>query len=407
MTTGRILFYDSSASGHHGEFLENILYGISSEVDSELFILAHPDLSSRLLDAKADSGCGTKLYFLAEAQVDAIEHSLNVRQQGRIELDLVEQFCERHRIHLVILMHMNMYQLELSYRFRSSEYQIRGIMLDHCTPIDRTFGLASKLQALFTGIRKRLQYRLMLCNRNVERVFLLNDSVVATQLNSSYRRRSPFRCLPDPLPILATNGGAAIRVEGGKHLNGRYTFLCVGSMAPRKGCLEILDALSKLDVSILSRIELRFVGRFDAAYRKLVEQMVGALLQVAPELQIHIEDRFVSFKEMSEEFNFADCILAPYIGFMGSSGIIGHACMHRRPLIACREGLLGELVLQLGLGGVVNPRDASAFAGVLKRAVQGGLELDRSAAEGYVAQASSISFGRALIEGWGNIEVDD
>ena len=90
----KILYFDASASGHHGEFMENVLYGLSSQAEAKLFILAHPDLRLRLLHAKADSGSDAQLHFLTAIEVDAIAGSSSVREQGRLGLDFVEQFCE-------------------------------------------------------------------------------------------------------------------------------------------------------------------------------------------------------------------------------------------------------------------------------------------------------------------------
>ena len=158
-----------------------------------------------------------------------------------------------------------------------------------------------------------------------------------------------------------------------------------------------------LAVDELSQIRLRFVGKFraDAAdYRAEVLSAIRELQSKCPAVDIEVEDRFVDFSEMNAELMAADCVLAPYLGFFGSSGALGHACRTEKPMIACEEGLLGELVRELEVGLTVNPKDSDALANCLRVALQGGLPFNADAAACYTKAADYRKFSETLIEDW-------
>ena len=90
----------------------------------------------------------------------------------------------------------------------------------------------------------------------------------------------------------------------------------------------------------------------------------------------------------------------PILVFFGSSGILGHACRLEKPMIACEEGLLGELVRELEVGLTVNPRDSGALANCLRVALKGELPGNTVAAARYTKAADYRKFSETLIADW-------
>jgi hypothetical protein len=68
-----------------------------------------------------------------------------------------------------------------------------------------------------------------------------------------------------------------------------------------------------------------------------------------------------------------------------------------KPLIACEEGLLGELVCELEVGLTVNPRDSGALANCLRVALQDDLPFNVGAASRYTKAADYRKFSETLI----------
>jgi glycosyltransferase involved in cell wall biosynthesis len=396
-----LLFFDAAPTGHHGEFFENLVYGMPSQIAQGSVILAHPDLKLRLEAAKGDCGSEIRLDYLGTAQLDSLNGAKSLFERGRMELKIVEDACVEFGVKQIFLMHMNVHQYALRTGLRKQGISVRGILLNPYTPLRRAYTWKQKLFAGITALRKRFQFRLMFSNPQIDRVFVLNDARVAEELNRSYPRRRPFASVVDPVPAMVLRCG--VLVESSVSRSARYTFLFLGSMAPRKGCLEVLRAMQQMTVDELSQIRLRFVGKFRAeatAYRSEVFNAIGNLKEKCPAIDIEVEDRYIDFSEMDAELMVADCVLAPYLGFFGSSGILGHACRVEKPMIACEEGLLGELVRELEVGLTVNPRDSGALANCLRVALKGELPGNTVAAARYTKAADYRKFSETLIADW-------
>jgi len=397
----KILLFDAAPTGHHGEFLENMIYGISRAFSGDCRVLTHPDLRLRLEAAKFDTGSEIRLSYLGTAQLDLLNRANSLFERGRLELKIVEDACAEFGVKQVLLMHMNVHQYVLRTRLRKKGISVRGILLSPYTPMRRAYTWKAKVFAGLTALRKRFQFRLMFCNRQIDRVFLLNDACVADELNRSYLKRLPFSSITDPIPAVVSRCETLAGSKANK--SQRYTFLLIGSMAPRKGCLMVLKAIQQMTVDELSQIRLRLVGKFRAEaadYRSDVLRVIQDLRSKRPELKIEVEDRYIDFSEMNAEFLAANCVLVPYIGFYGSSGILGHVCRAGKPVIACEEGLIGELVRDLEVGLTVNPRDPDALCERLRIALTGKLPFNLEAARNYVKDADYKNFSNTLIADW-------
>ena len=395
-----ILFFDPASGGHHGEFLENLIYGLPLVSAVRSIILTHPDLEARLEAAKADCGSRIKLIYLSREQLDLLDASQSLRERGRLELKQVEQSCEELSVSRVFLLHMNIHQLALSYCLKQKGLSVRGLLLSPYTPLRRAVTFKQKLFAFFTGVRNQIQLHVMLSNQRIDKVFILNDSKLALELNRFYPKRRPFTSVVDPIPAAA----GSLKHEAGEAVgeSDRFTFLLFGSMDPRKGALETLRSMARLSQDELAKIRLRIVGRSREGdkYRSALLDAIEDVRQKSNEACIELEDRYIDFDEMGDEFRSADCILIPYIHFYGSSGVLGHACRHGKAVIACEEGLIGELVRELRIGETINPSDAIAFASCMRRAKEGDFAMDLSRGERYVELACYRRFSENLVADW-------
>ena len=174
-----ILLFDAAATGHHGEFLENMIYGIPQASSRACIVLTHPDLKSRLEAAKVDSGSEIRLNYLGTSELDSLNGAKSLFERGRLELEIVEDACAEFGVKQILLMHMNVHQYALRTGLRKKEISIRGILLNPYTPLRRAYTLKQKLFAGITALRKRFQFRLMFCNPQIDQVFVLNDARVA------------------------------------------------------------------------------------------------------------------------------------------------------------------------------------------------------------------------------------
>ena len=148
----KILLFDAAPTGHHGEFLENMIYGISRAFSSDCRVLTHPDLRLRLEAAKVDSGSEIRLSYLGTGQLDLLNGAKSLFERGRLELKIVEDACAKCGVKQVLLMHINVHQYALRTGLRKKGISVRGIMLNPYTPLRRE---------RIHGNRKYLQHSLL------------------------------------------------------------------------------------------------------------------------------------------------------------------------------------------------------------------------------------------------------
>ena len=396
----KTLFFDAASTGHHGEFLENLIYGLPRRSAESSVILAHPALSKRLNQAKRNDGASVKLEYLPMSDVHWLSRAKSELKRGQCELALVGHFIQEKNLTSLVLMHMNPHRCALGSWMKYGNISIRGILLAPYISFYRTFNWKQRFVSVIGSIRRRARFRSMLRNPRIDRIFLLNDSRLARDLNRLYRGRHPFMPLVDPIPALSTF------LEKGFHRvpcgsNKRHTFLLFGSMDPRKGCLEVIEALRHLAKSTLASVRFRFVGKFrEDGYRTQVLEHIERIKSEQPGVQIEIVDRYIDSKEVDYELQQADCVLIPYVGFYGSSGVLGHACRFEKPLIACQEGLIGEIVREKRLGLTIDATNAPRLASAMDASYRKNIAYDESAARDLATAANYRHFSETLVQDW-------
>ena len=397
MSSQKILFFDAAASGHHAEYFENLIAGFTNKQAERSILVVHPALVESLASSKQAGNSPISIQCMTSAEIDYMMTAKNIVQVGCRQLEVLERYIEKFEASSVCLMHINLHQYALGGWQPKRAVKIAGILFNPYTPARRSFGIKAKLLARITALRKRIQFWLMLRNLSIYKIYLLNDERMNNLLNSWYPSRRVFATLVDPLP--AALGKTLPIVNKGKEV---YTFLLAGSMTARKGCLETLEAFRTLMPQCTQQVELRLVGRFRSDsqdYKAKVSEKIDILNEECPQLSVELVDEHVSFETLDREFAKADCILAPYLDFYGSSGVLGHACRHEKPMITCRNGLVGELVTSMEIGLTIEPGDALAFVKALHRLIKNELLYDVETARDYCRSANHVEFASTLIRG--------
>jgi glycosyltransferase involved in cell wall biosynthesis len=75
---------------------------------------------------------------------------------------------------------------------------------------------------------------------------------------------------------------------------------------------------------------------------------------IRPELQVEFESRFVDDDEMEAFVGQSDVVSVAYINFFSSSGVIGLAARHNKPVLATKFGVVGDLTREYNLGITVD-----------------------------------------------------
>lgn len=211
------------------------------------------------------------------------------------------------------------------------------------------------------GIRKALEkirYTIMAHSKNMERAFILNDSKSAKTLNSTYHTHK-FLPLADPVPGL---DGMEIRdlKESFEIPDGSIIFLHFGAMEERKGTLLILEALSLMPQEKLKNKYFIFAGCVGEDIKSRFYSLIDSLKSKGT--GIRIIDGFCSYEMLNSLCKTSDCILIPYLLTDLSSGALGYAAVHDKPVIGPSVGLIGELIRENGLGQTLGDISAKTLS---------------------------------------------
>lgn len=237
---------------------------------------------------------------------------------------------------------------------------------------------------------------LLLRRVSVKNLFLLNGGESCRYLAGRFGSRTRFVPIPDPAPALTEEAGYSLR-EAYRVDPARMVFLFFGAISPRKGADVLIEALHLLSPEAAARSAFVFCGKPEHGYREAFEAACVRLRQGRPDIQLHMEDRFVSDGRMMSLFEQTDVILMPYTRPEYSSGVLALAAKAGTPVIGPEGGLLGRLIRQNGLG-VGCPVCPEKIAGSIEDATQRPLAVDETRCEAFVRQSRTGIFGRAIID---------
>jgi glycosyltransferase involved in cell wall biosynthesis len=350
------VFFEPSHQGHvalHVTRMVAHLAGLQTPyrsvfVLSEQLVTRLDAQTRRLLDATP----GLSLDFLdPEAVGPCISGS--AMQMGRARWKLSGQHAQRHGAEHVFFFLLDTVLIGAIIARRDDPIaSYSGILFRprlHLKPIDG----ARSVRERFKAFRQYPYYALALGSRRLHAMWTLDP------LFPDFARR----WLPEAHKVsfiseeaISDTPMAATATQRPK--NARVVFLLYGVLKRRKGILNVLEACARLSSADAARIELRLMGEVVPEDRYAVRAGLEWLATASPNVIVVQADTFLLNADLIAEIAAADVVLAPYVGHVGSSGVVYNAALHGKALISCREGLIGALVDQYRLGLAVNPQNA-------------------------------------------------
>lgn len=240
---------------------------------------------------------------------------------------------------------------------------------------------------------KEFKTRLLLRNRMLKKIHLLNGGFSCTYLNKRFDT-DRFAPLPDPVPEITADPDVQLRREYGIEA-GRRIFLFFGSMSARKGVGELVEAIQELPKETAQYSAFIFCGLPEPGYAQRYRELIEDLVRERPDVCLHRDERFVSSARMRALFEQADWILIPYTRPEYSSGILVHAAAAATPVIGSTEGLVGRQIREHKLGLDV-PKNT--LRGAIEEAVDENYVFVEPARQAFVAASSPERFASTLLE---------
>lgn len=332
----KILVFETSVGdgGHHLEYLHHLYLKALQKVDIE-FVFVVPEkfmLTSKRFDwPVADN---IKFEYLSDVSVDAIRRMGSMKACYKLS-KMCAKSARENMVNEIFLISLVNYLLFLPMLLPKG-VKISGIIYNIYYYSWKKLSFKQKLeQALLNCFMSK--------SPKIGSVFLLNDSSAVKYANKLYKTKK-FSYISDPIVKLGSNNTIDIRKKYGISKNAKV-FLQCGMMTRRKSTLKILDVIANLieDSSVYFLFAGKVHGEIHDEFYEKIESLKGTH-------NIVVKDEHLTYEEMNAFIEASDCIFLLYDNISQSSGFLGHAAIHGKPVIANGNGLIGKLVRRYRLG---------------------------------------------------------
>ena len=399
MSKKHLVIFEPNAGGHHGLFVQHVLsYWGEHQVEGTLELLVTP----RFLDIHEVITNQVSMYPHSDIRMSLIE-PLPPIQGGSLGALLRHDFRQgallRKKLNLIqpshaLLMYIDHVQVSLGTTLRFiPDVHLAGIYFRPSFHYPILEAPGSPRPKPIERLRKQLQLKLAMQNPRLRTLFSL-DPYVVPHLNAMTRSTQAV-VLPDGIERAIPSTSTPIKWEIEKN---RYTALCFGSLARRKGVFALLDALPYLRSSTQKQLALVFAGvvhesEKSAFYRK-VEKMRNET-----NVQVVVDDRFVDDAEVQPMIRHANLILVAYQYHIGSSNVLIRAADAGLPVLGSNYGVIGAQIHDHALGMAVdttNPQEIAMGleAQVTQPAPQG---FEKNKAQRFAASHDANKYAKTIL----------
>lgn len=371
------ILFDLQVGGHHAGYIRHLLYYWPNKND-KLSLVVSPEFLSKHADVvqmtlpNARSGGTTHVNIewvtISEEELNWYQASacsltkhqpLGLAIRGAwVEWRLFCRYAKRLNADQALIMYLDRFQLPLAFRL-PIPCELSGIYFRPTFHYHNFSHYQPSFRERLRAWRQALLWRLTCHHPCLKVLFSLDPFAVET-----LQRFGKTKVVHLPDPVEQYQKGVSSKKEWYDRLaieTGRRVFLLFGALSERKGISKLLDAISLLPVSELTRLCVLLVGNFSVVNEAQLLARIAAISQSLP-IQIILHNQFVAEKDVPLYFDITDVVLAPYQYHVGMSGILVWAATLRKPVLASNYGLMGELVRQHSLGIAVDSTQASEIA---------------------------------------------
>lgn len=374
-----ILVFEPGIEGHYSDYIRYLVQHVHSQnVPIKLTFLVHPDFKARFWDA-IKSECEESHECVDLIPFGPREHTLCWHKYSPQWIRSLSQWFTMMKylrrtgaVHGHFL-YIDTLQLVSALKLRTPKGRtLSGILFRPTVHYEQLWQTPTDFRQRIRNYRKTALYKGMLKHPALTAIFSL-DPYFAEYASKSFKQGEKIHALPEPGPFpqdLETyrpsdTVDCAIPED-------RTCFLLFGSLAPRKGIYQVLEALRMLDSKIARKTAVVFAGKlYDDEIRTEFQERLGQLTSESPELWTYLEDRHINASEITDLLIRCDVVLAPYQNHIGSSNVLLWAAGAQKPVITQEYGLIGALARDYKLGLVVDPTQPPAIADAIQACVEG------------------------------------
>ena len=379
-----ILIFEPLIGGHRAEFISHLVDYIgasNSEGKQYTFVLG---------SVPPDSSMKANIRFVEISEEEnALIGKADAKGGSFSFWSVLSRYLDRFKPDRLIIMDLT--RLELALCFKRLPCKTSAILFVQYPEL-RSLSAPTRRNKL-KFMLKDFKTRLLLRNRMLEKIYLLNGSFSSTYLNERFGTNRFFP-IPDPVPEVIADPSVQLRKEYGIEA-GRRIFLFFGSISARKGVEKLVDAMGALSLGAAQKSAFIFCGLPEAEYAEQYHELINTLERERPDICLHLEENFVSSVRMRALLEQADWILMPYTRPEYSSGILVHAAAAVTPVIGPEGGLVGRQIREHGLGLDIA---LDTLPRVLEEAVFRTHTFDEPTRQAFVKASCPEKFASTLLE---------
>ncbi|MBE6305416.1 MAG: glycosyltransferase family 4 protein [Bacteroidales bacterium] len=324
----RFLFPCLAYSGHYLEYV-NYQYHHAVNNKIETIFLLHPKSSEFLSLYEWPEDENVKIKYFTEDEV-AVYDTQNGLRQSFTACKLLKKYDKIFNPDIIVSNQLiSFYPAAIITPLKG---KLRGI-------IYRIPRHSNRKQPIKT-IRDWAVSFMLRAAYSVDCIWLLNDKLTPKIYNRRLLTKK-FRYLPDPInPQNAINNSI-------KKPNDKIRFEHIGGLGERKGTFTILEAIKLMSPEEQQRFTFSISGWLNAQDELRFQTYVN---EITDKTVIDYHPGIIELERFNELIELSDFILIPYENVESSSGILGHAALHHKPVIGPAKGLLGQLIQNYNLG---------------------------------------------------------
>lgn len=361
------LFVDNEYKGHHSEYLD-------------ILINYHIDIKESLVLAVCQEYYNTRkdVHKIDYITFVILKKPKNLFEKIR-EVRNISKIAKRYSVGEVFLLNFNEYFKTMF--FFSNLHLISGI---YFMPFLLKSNISKKEYYL-----KIIYFKAIFLFCNIKSVMILNDKDGVYRLNN-YFKNNKFTYLTDP--VFSSNVP-----DFHESKDNKLTLSFLGEVSPRKGIFQFLDALDKIDKKKLSELRINIVGN-STIYKEKVLHRIIKIKKKCPKIFDNIYLDRVGEDTFNSVLLSSNVVLCLHQQLEGSSGIVGKAAIFKKTIIGPKDGLIGSLISEYGLGVQINTKDSSEISKSILNLLEESFVIEDFKFEKYVSDHSPNLFVNKIIE---------
>lgn len=365
----KVMLFDLAADGHHPIYIRHIVeYWRNEGLKGQLYVVVTPEFQEKHADIVSLADSSTNFVAISPQESEQLAKSNRNIRRAFVEWEIYCRYALRLKASYGILMYLDILQLPIVLASKSP-CLFTGIYFRPTFHYQYFEGYQPTLKDTLRGWRQKILLSLVLSNQRLLGITSL-DPYSVPYIQKLSPKNKFIKHLPDPIRPATTHTSEIqslrekLRIE-----RKRKVFLLFGYMEPRKGTHKVLEAISMIPKEDTQEICLLIAGQTSQKYRLVLEQLTSKVKSLCP-IQIITRYEFIDEEIIHIYFKASDYVLIPYQNHVGMSGILLHAALAEKPVLAPKYGLVGKIVRDYQLGEIVDTKSTLAIAGKLKELSQ-------------------------------------